>query len=57
MTHCLKRTSEKGLDFVGLCILCGKENLTSHGIFEECENPNNVTDDEAVMMAIDGDEE
>lgn len=55
MQHSLERTSPLGGPFRGTCVLCGKTNLTMADFFgEECPNPGNVSEDEAVLNAIRG---
>jgi hypothetical protein len=56
-THLLERTSPKGEDFIGTCQLCGKTGLRANAIFKFCENPGRVPSDEAVLIAIEGDED
>ena len=50
--HSLQRTSPKGGPFVGTCALCGKAGLTLDDMRTECENPRELTADEAVLEAI-----
>jgi hypothetical protein len=57
MKHSLERTSPKGegQEFIGTCTLCGKRNVTSKMFFEEeCENVRGLTEDEALIKAIEG---
>lgn len=54
MTHSLERTSPKGEDFVGRCVLCGKQGLPMTAALEKCPNPRNVTNEEAIINAIKG---
>ncbi len=51
--HSLRRTSPKGQDFVGVCTLCGKENLGFENMNEECENVRGLSSDEALVEAIE----
>ena len=51
-THAVNRTSPMGGKFLGTCILCGEENLTIADVSKMCENPENVTNDEAVLRCI-----
>jgi hypothetical protein len=53
-THSLRRTSPFGELFVGFCTLCGKEGLTTADMNKPCENPLSLTEDEAVVLAIQG---
>lgn len=52
--HALRRTSPKGGPFLGTCFKCGMENLPATAVSQPCENPANLTRDEAVMVAITG---
>lgn len=51
--HSLRRTSPKGEDFIGVCVLCGQENLTFKDMQSECENLRGLSPDEAVLEALD----
>lgn len=51
-THALERTSPKGGPFFGTCFKCGTTNLPSSAVGEPCENPANLTQDEALILAI-----
>lgn len=52
--HAIERTSPKGGQFIGTCRLCGKEGLTLGDYFkEECPNPKGVTEDEALLDALE----
>lgn len=51
--HSLRRTSPKGQDFIGVCVLCGKENLGFKNMNEECENVRGLTSDESLIEAIE----
>lgn len=53
-THVLERTSPFGGPFVGRCVLCGKSGLPSSAALAMCENPGLVTEDEALIAAIEG---
>jgi|RhiMethySRZTD1v2_1073278.scaffolds.fasta_scaffold118793_2 hypothetical protein len=57
--HAIERTSPKGpgQKFIGTCMRCGRTGLTSANMNEECENITGMTDDEALLKAIDGPEE
>lgn len=52
--HALERTSPKGEPFVGRCVLCGQENLTTANVTEPCPNPEGKTVVEAIIQAIEG---
>jgi hypothetical protein len=53
-THSLERTSPMGGPFVGRCVLCGTEGLPASAALKMCENPELVTEDEALLQAIEG---
>lgn len=53
-THALRRTSPKGGPFLGTCLKCGQENLPAAAIGKPCANPANLTQDEALIIAIEG---
>ena len=53
-THALSRTSPKGQPFVGTCFKGGMKNLTLRAATQQCQNPANLTQDEALMVAIKG---
>jgi hypothetical protein len=53
-THAIERTSPKGGPFIGTCYLCGTENLPPEAVFWPCANPVNLSQDEAVIVAITG---
>lgn len=55
-THVLERTSPKGpgSKFLGKCILCGEDNLPLRAAQEICGNPDAVSTDSAVVMAVNG---
>ena len=50
--HSLRRTNPKGQDFVGVCVLCGKENLTFSDMNSECENVRGIGQDDALFEAL-----
>ena len=53
MKHSLRRTSPKGQAFLGVCTLCGKENVTLEQMGkEECPNVRGLSEEEAVLEAI-----
>ena len=37
-THALERTSSKGTEFIGRCILCGEKDLPISAAHETCPN-------------------
>jgi hypothetical protein len=52
-THALNRTSIKGGPFIGTCTQCGQTGLPSSAVFDYCENTRGITQDEALIEAID----
>lgn len=52
--HALKRTNPKGIPFVGVCMRCGQEGLTTEAIREDCPNPADLSTEECLMAAIRG---
>jgi hypothetical protein len=53
MKHALSRTSPKGGPFLGKCFKCGREDIPLSDN-TECVNPAAITDDEALIIAIEG---
>lgn len=53
ITHTLIRTNIKGEPFIGKCIQCGIEGLTSIAIFEACDNPRGLTNDKVLLEIIE----
>lgn len=49
----INRTSPKGQAFVGTCAACGKTGLTGAATRGECENPRGMTNESALLEAID----
>ncbi len=49
------RTSPKGQPFRGRCPACGKEGLTLFDMGKECANPSGMTQEDALIEAIQGD--
>lgn len=51
MSHALERTSPKGegQTFIGRCIKCGAEGLTSTQLWEACINPSGMSDADAFL--------
>jgi hypothetical protein len=43
-----------GGKFIGTCMKCGKKGLTFADMDEECENVAGISEDEALVMAIEG---
>lgn len=54
--HALTRTSPKGKGqkFIGRCFKCGTENLPMEAVGWPCENPANLSRDDAIIYAITG---
>lgn len=52
MAHSLERTSPKGGPFIGRCTKCGAENIPLSQMHEHCVNPANITDAEALELAL-----
>ena len=53
--HALMRTSPKGDSFFGTCTKCGKKNVSTHDQMRQvCPNPDNKTQDQSLMEAING---
>ena len=50
--HSLRRTSPKGGPFIGTCTKCGVENIPLEKMHTPCANPANITQEEALMLAI-----
>ena len=56
--HALERTSPKGGPFIGTCMKCGKPGLTPADFHKNpCVNPAGLTQQEVVIMAIEGPKE
>lgn len=56
-THLIERTSPYGGKFIGTCRLCGKRGLTLANMEDECENVRDLSEDEALIEAIEGDKD
>lgn len=56
VTHVVERTSPKGegQKFIGKCLLCGATELTAVDALKDCPNPEGVSNDAAVIMAVRG---
>lgn len=54
--HAIERTSPKGPGhkYIGTCWQCGKTGLTLDDAREPCENIAALTEDESLIMAIEG---
>lgn len=50
--HVLRRTSAKGEEFTGVCVLCGAENLSIRAANERCPNPLAQTFEQAWGIAV-----
>lgn len=57
MTHALERTSPFGKNFIGRCMLCGETGLKMSEALQNCENPAKISQEDALVMAIEGDDE
>jgi len=57
MAHSLERTSPKGGPFIGTCTKCGLRDIPLARMQEPCANPANLSDDDALIIAIEGDDE
>ena len=53
MLHSLRRTSPKGEDFHGTCVICGETNLTWSDLPKTCANPNKLTLQQAIDETFD----
>lgn len=51
----INRTSPKGQKFVGTCAACGKPGLTFSAMQEDCENVRGMTQESALLEAVDPD--
>lgn len=54
--HAIERTSPKGpgQKFIGTCLRCGKTNLPASAALLECPNDKGLTNDAALIAAIEG---
>lgn len=52
-THSLTRTNEKGVPFIGRCVLCGAEGLSATAVNEPCTNPHDVSEVDALVHLIE----
>jgi hypothetical protein len=53
-THAIERTSPKGETFIGTCFKCGRTGLTDADMDDPCENIAGISEDDALIMAIEG---
>ena len=53
--HSLVRTNAMGENFIGRCVLCGREGLPSRAALEPCLNPGMVPLGQVIVAAIEGD--
>jgi hypothetical protein len=51
-THALERTNAKGQPFVGVCTKCGQEGLSLSAAQEPCSNPANLSQADALKIAL-----
>lgn len=56
-THSLRRTNPKGQKFLGTCVLCGEENLPMEAALRPCPNQRGLTQDDALIEAVRGDDD
>ena len=54
--HYVERSSPKGQDFVGTCRLCGMTGLKAEAALQHCENVRGLTDEQALVEAVRGDD-
>jgi hypothetical protein len=52
--HVIQRTSPFGEAFIGECMLCGASGLTLFDALLPCENLLRITEDDALISAIEG---
>lgn len=52
--HVIERTSPKGEDFRGTCMLCGATDLKATDALTPCPNPNDVPAEDALLLGILG---
>jgi len=55
-THAIERTSPKGQKFIGACWQCGQTGLTLADAQKPCENIAALTEEESMIMAVQGPE-
>lgn len=54
MKHHIQRTSPKGQDFIGTCLLCGTAGLTIDDARKECENVRGLDEAQALDEVLTG---
>lgn len=54
--HAIIRTSPKGEKFIGTCMKCGEKNLTIADMVKHCANVSGMSDEEALIRALEGGE-
>lgn len=52
--HVVERINKKGVSFIGVCILCGAENLTIRDMGRRCENKRGLSEEEALQLIVKG---
>lgn len=52
VNHALKRTSPKGQAFLGVCVVCGQEDLPVSAVREKCSNPADLTYEEVMLKVL-----
>lgn len=52
MSHSLERTSPKGGPFIGRCTKCGMTDIPLSRMHEDCANPANLSDTDALELAL-----
>ena len=52
MSHALTRTSPKGGPFIGTCTKCGMTDIPLSRMKEECSNPANLSNQDALNVAL-----
>ncbi len=52
MKHSIERTNPKGQPFIGVCRLCGEQNLKITDATKDCPNVRGLSPDEALLEAI-----
>jgi hypothetical protein len=55
--HAINRTSPKGGPFIGTCSLCGVTDLRISDATKYCENVRGLTEEEALLEAIEAPDE
>lgn len=50
--HAIRRTSPKGQDFVGTCVLCGTAGLAFVDASRECPNQRGISAEEALIEVL-----